>query len=63
MTIIEMLQALIGKGFTQALIATKVGATQPTISRILKGTPTNYELGKSIEALYNEVVAEKQKAS
>lgn len=59
MTIVEMLNILIEKGLTQTCIALKVGVTQPTISRILKGSPTNYDIGKAIEALYMEVVNQK----
>ncbi|MDH0042368.1 helix-turn-helix domain-containing protein [Pseudomonas juntendi] len=56
MSIQEMLGALIEKGFSQRAIAERVGVTQPTIYRATKGAAVRYEVGKAIEAFYEEQV-------
>jgi transcriptional regulator with XRE-family HTH domain len=56
MSIQEMLGALIEKGFSQRAIAERVGVTQPTIYRATNGAAVRYEVGKSIEAFYEEQV-------
>ncbi|MDD2056306.1 hypothetical protein N5D52_10260 [Pseudomonas sp. GD03860] len=56
MTIQQMLQKLIGLGFSQRAIADRVGTTQPTIYRATKGAAVRYEVGKAIELLYEEQI-------
>lgn len=56
MSIQEMLGALIERGFSQRAIAERVGVTQPTIFRATKGAAVRYEVGKAIEAFYEEQV-------
>jgi len=54
MTVQKMLEDLIEKGFSQHAIAKRVGTTQPTIHRALKGSDTRYETGKEIEAMHHQ---------
>lgn len=54
--IVEMLKAIAAKGLSQAAIGAKLGVTQPTVWRLLQGgVKTDYETGKKIEALFNEL--------
>lgn len=55
MTIQEMLAELLEGGFSQRVIAERVGTTQPTINRAAKGADVRYVTGKAIERFYNEV--------
>ncbi|MEE4698600.1 hypothetical protein V2K91_25485 [Pseudomonas alliivorans] len=52
MTIQQMLNELIGLGFSQRGIADQVGTTQPTIYRATKGADIRYETGKAIERMH-----------
>jgi len=52
MTIQQMLEELIGLGFSQRGIADHVGTTQPTIYRATKGADIRYETGKAIERMH-----------
>lgn len=61
MTIQEMLQKLIGLGFSQRAIAERVGVSQPTIYRATKGAAIRYEVGKAIELFYEEQMREVNK--
>ncbi len=65
MKILEMLKFLvIEKGMKQVEISEKTGVSISTISRSLQGKfNPNYENGKAIEALYNEVVEKQQQVS
>lgn len=54
MTVKEMLEDLLERGFSQHVIARRVGTTQPTIHRALKGSNPRYETGKGIEAMHLE---------
>lgn len=56
MSIQEMLQQLIERGFSQRAIAKRVGVTQPTIYRATQGAAVRYEIGKAIELFYEEQV-------
>lgn len=53
MTIQEMLKAL-RVDMSQSAIAEKVGTSDMQISRCERGQIPNYELGKRIEALYQD---------
>lgn len=55
MTIQQMIDALIARGWTQQSIADAVNTTQPTIHRAAKGASVRYETGKAIERLYESV--------
>lgn len=52
MTIQQMLAELLNAGFSQRVIAERVGTTQPTINRAAKGADVRYVTGKAIECLY-----------
>lgn len=58
MTIQQMIEALIARGWTQQSIADAVVTTQPTIHRAAKGASVRYETGKAIERLYERAVSE-----
>lgn len=60
MTIREMIHALLADGMTQQSIADKAGTAQPTIHRASRGADVRYETGKSIERLYDEMLAKQQ---
>lgn len=47
--LIKHLKKLISSGFTQGEIAEKVGTSQATVSRTLKGNECSYPIGKAIE--------------
>lgn len=61
MTIQEMLQTLVGLGFSQRAIAERVGTTQPTVYRATQGASVRYEVGKAIELFLKEQI-QKEKA-
>lgn len=58
MTIQEMIEALVVRGWTQQSIAEAAVTTQPTIHRAAKGASVRYETGKAIERLYESAVVE-----
>lgn len=51
MTPATAIQTLLASGWTEAKIATEVGATQPTINRIKRGAKPSYDVGVAIVAL------------
>jgi predicted transcriptional regulator len=59
MTIPEMLKALCDAGLSQHQIGELTGVSQPTICRAMGGADLKYEIGKRIEQLYLERVAQK----
>lgn len=63
MSIQEMLQKLIERGFSQRAIAERVGVTQPTIYRATKGAAIRYEAGKAIERFYEEQMGQPAEGS
>lgn len=53
----DMVAAIAETGMSQAEIANRIGASQPTVHRILeKGHGTSYDTGKKIEQLYQELI-------
>lgn len=59
----QMVSEIANTGMSQAEIAERVGASQPTIHRIMeKGRSTSYETGKKIEQLYQQVIVSKRAA-
>lgn len=52
-----MVNSLIQKGITETEIAKKIGVTQSTVNRIKKGSPTNYQTGKALERLCENIEA------
>lgn len=57
-TLQAMVNELIALGFSQGQIASVAGTSQPTIGRIANGSQnTSYEIGKKIEAYYQELVS------
>lgn len=51
----EIIQALVDRGWTHDRIAAEVGASQPTVSRWAKGARTNYEMVERVRDLYSKV--------
>lgn len=47
----EAIRSLLAQGMTEAVIAARVGATQPTINRIRRGQQPSYPLGKALVEL------------
>ena len=47
-----------GLGYSQAVIAQRVGVSQPTIFRASKGRAILYDAGKAIEKMHAELVKE-----
>jgi len=63
MTIQQMLADLLKVGFSQRAIADRVGATQPTICRAMKGADIRYETGKAIERMHADAVNDQKTAA
>ncbi|WP_138410759.1 helix-turn-helix domain-containing protein [Stutzerimonas nosocomialis] len=58
MTIKKMIEDLLELGYSQGSLADAVGTTQPTIHRALNGSDIRYSLGKAIESLHAQRLAE-----
>jgi len=55
----ELAEEIIAAGVTQTEIAERVGATQATVSKLVRGgiADISYAIGKRLELLYKEKVA------
>lgn len=58
MSIVDMLQFIYDSGWSQPQIAERVGVAASQISRYFAGRMPSYTVGKKIEELYAEVVAD-----
>lgn len=63
MSIVDMLQMIYDSGWSQPRIAERVGVAASQISRYFTGREPGYSVGKKIEELYAEVIADDDDAA